>query len=205
MESILTVNTPAASLDLTVLATVKLKFGITGTDEDVKISQWIKEASDFIANYCHRVFGKENVTELFRPECYMEYFVLKRIPIVSVTEVIEDGTTLAAANYEIDSDVGAIYRLDDNDVRISWLPKKITIKYDAGYVLMGELPYDIEAACIELIKEARSAATREPLAKRIEIPDVETVDYWVGGIGESTFGLPAQVKATLDLYRIANV
>ena len=44
---------------------------------------------------------------------------------------------------------------------------------------------------------------RDPLAKRIEIPDVQTVDYWVGAVGSN--GLPTEATRILDQYTNVNL
>lgn len=201
MNSILTVITPATSYDLTTLATVKSKLGITTTTEDTKIAAWIKEASDFAANYCGRVFGKETVSEQFRLQENKNQLILSRFPVGVVTSVTEDGTVLDPTDYEVDSSIGTLYRLAGDGIT-QWVSKKVTVIYSGGYTLMGELPYDIESAVIAMVTHTRSASTRDPFAKRIEIPDVETVDYWVGGMSGSSNGLPASITGVLDLYRV---
>jgi hypothetical protein len=46
-----------------------------------------------------------------------------------------------------------------------------------------------------------ASSGRDPLAKRIEIPDVETVDYWVGSIQGNDSGFAPSTRNVLDKYR----
>lgn len=201
MDSIVTVVTPAANTDLTTTVTVKLLLGISGSGEDTKIAEWIKQASAFINSYCNRQFAKQTVSEQFRVETSRRDLLLSIFPVVSITSVNSgDNALVVADDTEVDKTKGIIYRISGSSY-MNWGCYKTTVVYEAGYDVPTATPSDLIEACVELIKSARSAATRDPLAKRIEIPDVETVDYWVGGIGESSFGLPAKVKATLDNYR----
>jgi len=184
MKSILTVNSYAQTQDLTVLATVKQELGITGTAEDAQLAIWIRQSSSMIANYCNRTFGLEVLNETFRLETTAENLLLSRFPLTTISSITENDIVLTAADYEADSVIGLLYRLSD-DTRICWPAGKIVVAYSAGYALLDGLPHDIERACLSLIKQMRAQTTRDPMAKRIEIPDVMTTDYWVGRIGEN--------------------
>jgi hypothetical protein len=199
MNSILTVTTAAETQDLTILATVKAEFGITDTSEDAKLATWIKQASGMIAVYCNRVFGFETVSEAFRLDTGYARLRLARFPIAAITSVTEDGEVLDTSDYEIDSEAGLLMRLSEDELW-SWPATKITVAYSAGYELLDGLPQDIERACITLVRHLRASSTRDPMAKREEIPDVRTVDYWVGQVGKSG-SMPPDVAAILDFYR----
>lgn len=201
MNSIVTVTVAASDFNLTTVAKVKDRLGITVATFDTKIGLMIAEASAFCAHYCDRVFARETVSEAFRLADDVDALILSRYPVVSITSTTVNGEVLAAEYYELDKEKGLLYRLSGSS-RICWPDARLsTILYVAGYTLPTDVPKDLEEACIELVKSAYSASTRDPMAKRIEIPDVETIDYWVGGIGEKSFGLPPKVKTTLDLFR----
>lgn len=218
MNSILTVVTPATNFDLITLAMVKSKLGIYTTIEDSKITAWIKEASDFVVNYCRRVFAKEVVSEQFRldrknqfgigssgkirSESAKEKIILSRFPVGGVTSVTEDGSILAVTDYEVEPSTGILYRLS-NDFVTNWQANKVVIVYSGGYTLVSELPYDLQNAMITIVSHFRSASLRDPFVKRVEIPDVQTVEYWVGDV--TTKGLPAEVISILDLYAVQNL
>ena len=201
MNPILTVTSPASSYDLTTLAAVKTALGITTGDDDTRISTWITQASKRIETYCNRVFPVEAVSEVFRLDRGLDKLVLGRAPVTAITTVTEDGEAVVAADYELDAGPGFLMRLDD-DEPTDWPAVKITIVYSAGF---ATIPADIAWACTELVKQLRSFATRDPMMKREEIPDVRTVDYWVGQVGESSASLPPEIAAVLDPYRMVTI
>lgn len=199
MHKTLTVITPASSLDLTVLATAKVHLDVTGTTLDTKIQNWIKQASDAIASECDRVFGKETIKETLYLTGTMDKIVLERTPVASITSVVVDGVTIDAADYTVHKGMGLLSRLS-SDVLTCWSGNKIEVTYVGGFELLSELPYDVERACLSLISHYYSAGGRDPLAKRIEIPDVQTVDYWVGSVGQAG-QLPPDVVTLIAPYR----
>lgn len=204
MKSVLTVVTPAESVDLTVLANVKAELGISTTAEDVNLETWIDQASGVITGACNRVFGKETVTESFRnrvPLIEPERIVLRRTPVTSITSVVENGTTLVEdTDYEIDYDSGIMTRLS-GDYETRWSFRTLVVTYAGGYDLLGTLPIAIEKATIVLVKQFRSAANRDPLLKSEEIPGVLTQTFWVGGTGDKSNGIPHEVETLIAPYR----
>jgi hypothetical protein len=197
MNSILTVVTAAESQDLTRVATVRDELGISN-DNDELLERLVHEASAACASYCDRVFGQEDVTEVFRPTSSQDSIRLHRYPVSEVTEVVEDGTTLDADEYEVDGPTGVLYRMED-DERSIWPGVKIEVSYTGGYELLDDLPRDIERACIELVKAWYFSARRDPMVRQSDIPGVMSESYWVGSIG--TGALPPNVTALLDKYR----
>lgn len=200
MNSILTVTTAASSHDLTTLAAVKTALGITTGEDDSRLSTWITQASKRIETYCNRVFPVETISEVFRLENSFDKLILGRCPVTAITSVTEDGEAVLAADYEIDAGPGFLIRLDD-DEPTTWPAAKITVAYSAGF---ATIPADIAWACTELVKQLRSSATRDPMMKREEIPDVRTVDYWVGQVGNSG-SMPPEIASVLDFYRLVSL
>lgn len=204
MKSILTVVTPADSVDLTVLANVKTELGITTTSEDVNLETWIDQASGVITGSCNRVFGKETVTESFRNRVQFlepEKIVLQRTPVTLITSVVENGITLVEdTDFEVDYETGILTRLC-GDYESRWCFRTLVVTYAAGYELLGELPIAIEKATIILVKQFRSAASRDPLLKSEEIPGVLSQTFWVGGTGDKSNGIPHEVETLIAPYR----
>lgn len=212
----LTVTTPAASTALTTLAAVKLDLEISDGSEDAYLMAVIDRASQAICTFLNvrdaddgsATLGRETLVETLRPPVNSEKIILSRYPVVSITSVVIDTTTtLDADEYEIDGRTGFLIRLDGNDNQVCWEQcSKIAITYVAGWLLPNDagrnLPADIEDAAISMIKAARVARNRDPLAKRIEIPDVRTIDYWVGAVPGNTGGMSSDVQAKLDPYRV---
>lgn len=194
------VTTPAASKDMTLLATVKTELGITGSTDDAFFAVQIQQASAAIVTYCNREFAKETLVDTFRPECAVDYLSLARWPLVSITSIVEDGETLTAADYESEAATSLIYRLDGDDVRSRWAATKIVVTYEAGYVMLTSLPHDLERACIELVKRRWFARKRDPLVKSETVPDVYEVGYWVNGNGDSS-SMPDDIALLINPYR----
>jgi len=198
---LLTVVTPATSFDLTDLATVQDELGSDGGESDERLQRYITAASKWLAGECRRVFGKERVAETFRNGEAFECLVLDRRPVVVVSSVpqivsiVEDGETLAAADYEVDVEGAMLYRLRD-DRRARWSGAKIVVTYDAGYDLPGAAPDDLEEACIELVKGRNAARKRDPALRAVETPDVLREEFWVGAAD-----LPACVAAAIANHR----
>lgn len=206
IHPLLTVITAAATNDLTTLATVKQEFGITGTSEDVKLARWITTASAKIATECNRVFGKEQVSEQFRVWCWKNVIVLKRRPVTSIVSITENDIVLTTTDYELDLDLGLLYRLRGGQ-RCHWVWGKLVVVYFGGYVLLDGLPYDLEQACIKLVGHYRLTADRDPFIKgeNVDIPGVRSknIEWWVGSLaaGTDTRALPPEVLDLLEKFR----
>lgn len=198
MDSILTVTAPASTFDLTTITDVKADLGITNTDSDALLTRYVSESSIEFANACNRVFAKETVSELFRPDEPKRTLVLTRRPVVSITSVTEDGDVTDASDYETDLTAGLIYRLED-DCRCAWGAAKIVVVYQAGYVVPASAPKDLQKAIRAIVKAQFLSKGRDPLVRSESVPGVYEVAYWVGGLpgGEAW---PADIKAALDRY-----
>lgn len=187
-----TVTTPAASKDLTVLATVKAEFGFTTVDaaRDALISVHIQQASSKAAELSRREFAAETMTDSFRSDyCGSTVLQLVRRPIKSVTSVVEDGTTLAGTDYEIIPANGWLQRIDGSGNPQSWGDKTVVV-YVAGFTLLTEESHALERIVIDEVKRNYFARERDPLLKDIDVDGVARLGYWVdrsgsgGGTGQ---------------------
>lgn len=212
----LTVITPSATYDLTVLATVKERLGLTDTSNDTLLNHLISAASGKAATYCNRVFAKEQVSETFRlPRFHHHTHIagvsrpplleLKRYPIVTVDAVTEGATTLTSADYEFEAETGLIYRLDGNDTRWHWTGPKIVIEYTAGFALLDGLPYQLEEAVIELVKVAWFGRKRDPMLRNESQPGLGDQQFWIGTSPGQTGALPPAIAGLLDPFRVVPV
>jgi hypothetical protein len=206
MKAILTVTQESETQDLTIVATVKSLLGITDSSQDAKLGILISQASALIAKSCNRVFGLASLVETFYLHCSAETLMLSRYPLVTLTSVVIDGTTLVltdddASLVEVAAETEpALLRRLVSDQICHWTGKKVVVTYTAGYTLLQGLPSDLEQACIALVRHLIGSSNRDPYAKRIEIPDVMTTDYWVGSIAGQG-GLPPEVEAQISGYR----
>jgi hypothetical protein len=146
MYSIVTVNTPANSYDLTLLATVKTELGILTTAEDDSLATYIKQASGMCAAYTNRVLISEIITESFRSRSIdrmyqpkFEAIRLSRYPVTNISSIIEDTNVLVVnVDYEIDNDTGLLYRLNGDTVtpyQKLWQFRSLIINAAGGYLL----------------------------------------------------------------------
>ena len=198
----LAVTVAASSKDMTLLATVKTELGISGTADDAWLALVIQEESAAAVAYCDREFARETVVESFRLEAELREvggLYLSRVPVASITSVVEDGVTLTSVDYELAAADGRLYRLDGAGARSCWAHAKIVVTYAGGYVMLTTLPQDLERAVRTMVKGRWYARQRDPLVKGASLDGVMSEQYWVGGVGEN--GTPAEVAAVLDRYR----
>ena len=200
------VTAQAASKDMTVLATVLAELGLTATDaaRDALIVTLIHQASAAIVGWCGREFAAETLVDEFRTSgerSCIEALILSRRPVTAISAVVEDGTALSGADYEVDPATGFLWRLDGADGRIAWAHARIQVTYTAGYVMLTTLPQDLERACIDLVKHRWFARARDATLKSREVVDVGREDYWVGGIPGQDGGMPAEISVLLEPWR----
>ncbi len=180
---ITTVIQAAASKDLTVLATVKSRLKIDGTDDDAVINELIHEASSLMEDACGQGFASERLASEFETERRSTGRLwLPRTPVTQVHEVVENGATLQPAQYRVQPDSGETWRLDSSGRRICW-PScgVIKVEFTAGYVLLTTLPHHFEAACIVQVAAMYWARTRDPALRGFEIPDDYSAQFSVPG------------------------
>jgi hypothetical protein len=199
-SSILTVVTPANTVDLTILATVKTELGITDTASDEKLDLYIDQASCIFAAECGRVFAKETVSEQFRFCNNRNCLILTRCPVASITSVTEDDVVLdQSTDYEVDAASGLLYRLQ-SDIRSRWCARKIVVVYVGGYTLLTELPQEIERAVISLVKQYHFGGTRDPQLRGEEVIGVQRFDYRVSS-GADDGAYPPDFEKMVQKYR----
>ena len=176
--SILVVTAPAARPGLTTVAMAKRELGITGSADHDFLEDLILQASAAIEGWCRRVFGREEVTEMFRLSAERAVLHLARWPNITLASIGENDVTLAADDWELDAATGELWRLDDADRRVAWPAAKIVVAYAAGYVLPGDpqrdLPEGLERACLETVKARWFARLRDPLAKSEQVQGIAT-------------------------------
>lgn len=179
MKSQLTVTTAADTIDLTTVETVRQELGDDALSADL-LRRWISEESAKIAAHCRRTFGAETVQEIFYLDETSDEIVCSRLPIVSVTSVVEDDdAALDDALYQIDAEAGILRRLDDDGNLSRWSTSRVTVIYEAGYTLLGTLPRPIEAACIQMVTRRVYNRGRDPQLRREEVHGATTLEWWV--------------------------
>lgn len=208
MRSILTIDTPAETSDLTTLTRVKQELDIDGSAKDVLLKAKIREASSDCEAFLGYRLAHEGVTQTFWHEpadMQVEYLLLRRYPNVVITSVTVDDVALMDSQYRLDAETGQLWMLNDSGMPMYWLfSKSIIVVYSAGYTLPGtanyNLPAGIEGACVELVSYFWQSRGRDPALKSEAIPGVFQAEYWVGSIGDAG-ELPPRVQEKLTPFR----
>ena len=196
----LTIVTPASSINLTTLQRFKDDLGTTLTSDDAYITSLITGYSAAAASFCRRNFGLAAYSETFRPPPASGGYSgwaprplsLSAFPVAASPSlvVVANGVTLAAGtDYELDAPSGMLTRLDANGNETGWPRQLITVSYSAGWNLPGDslpnLPADIERAVLLMVRCAYLSRNRDPLLKTYQLPDVETASFGMIGLGSA--------------------
>jgi hypothetical protein len=194
------ISVAPVTLDLTVLETVKQELGITDNNSDALLARIISEQSEVAASFCRRPFAQATIIDSFRVSLSADAPLMpSRRPIVTISEVIEEGTTLIETDYEYDEITGFLWKLDSSQERSWWSAGKTVVSYVGGYELLTTLPRDIERAVLILIKESWFALSRDPRARAETVDGIGRTELWVGGIPGSG-GIPGDAAALLQPY-----
>lgn len=183
MRSILTVTTEAASLLLLTDAELRRATGVA-SGQDEAHAALNKQIAAALTSRCNvRAYGAqpptlrlETLSESFRLDCPSEQLILARRPIVEIVSVTEDGVAVSASDYEIDAAQGIVIRLC-SDYPAWWSASKIVVAYRAGW---ETVPDNLRNAAMKLATVLWSEGGRESNLRSIDIPGVESREYWVG-------------------------
>lgn len=202
MSSILTVTVAATVRRLATEAALRDEVNATTEPAAGRVQRVLDEASAAVESHCGRIFARETLSEIFRYGwgCAPDVLRLARRPIVSITSITEDGVALAAGDREFDADAGMVWRLQD-DARVRWAARKITIVYVAGYLLPDEegatLPADITRATLITGAAIFGAIGRDPLLRSESVDGVSSSSY----LDPRGGGVPPQAAELLAAYR----
>lgn len=223
----LAVTTPAATTALTTLANLKLALDINTTLQD----DWLKTQVTAVSNLAcmvmgvemaedgSRHFGVESVDETFDRRTRYPWLpplgviaprreadtiiVLSRRPVISISNVTENGVAVDPTGYFLSATDGKLKRLSGN-LAAAWANTIIVVSYTAGWALPGDdgtnMPAEIEQAVIEGIRARWYARKRDPNVKSENLPGVREVKYFFGSPGQDQ-PLPPLSMSLLDPYR----
>ena len=183
--------TAAGNYNLIDLTTVKSLLNIADTSLDAYLNLLIPQASASVANFCNRKIVVEVVAETIWPQRGpagsvvrggMAPLQLSNWPITVVSSVVETDNGIAATlvmyvDFLADDEKGQLIRLDSNGRPCRWRSTQIDIGYSAGF---ATIPSDVIDATGRLVKAA----------------------YWFGNGPGADPGLPPDVVAILDNYRM---
>lgn len=211
------VTTPAADAEARRLTTATAVQAVLfdGAETDTAlIESMIDRVSARAAKHCNLACDAIGTPPTFgRETCRATWPVLGgrgndvlflpwRVPVTSITSVVEDGVTLEATQYQLRG--GAVLERLDGDALVPWSGRKIVVTYVTGWDLTEdeERPADIEAAIIDQVKAMYLSRDRDVTVRSEDVPGVYSASYSVaGGDSISSNGLLAHVEAALADYR----
>lgn len=210
VEPILTVNAPASSYDLVLLADVKDELEISGSTYDVKLARWITSASQRCMSYTHRVFAVETVTEVWRlplwrhPSPWLpasSELVVSRWPIQVIHSIVENANPALTLGTDFEADMGSgqIWRLDQLGNRIHWNTQTVTVNYDGGYTSDDPKLADAQLAAMLLVKlRYAEQGARDPNLRQENIVGVVERQWYIPAAKESA--MPPEAQDLLAAY-----
>lgn len=184
----LVVLTAATFRDLTTVAAVKARLGISGTAEDTFLAAEITRQTGLVLQYLNvqraqdgtRTLAREVLREAVRPGVPSHRLRLARKPVTAIASITEDDVAIEAADFEWDAPAGILNRFN-GEYAAAWTARKIVVEYTAGWLLPADpspdLPPEFEAAVIEMVKAARAARSRDPMLRSFNVPDVVAESY----------------------------
>jgi hypothetical protein len=210
-DQISTVIVPAASNWLVSLDDALDELGLTsdGSTQDTQVGRMISRVSAAISTYCDRVFVRQSYRDQFRYAACFDWgkpLMLSQAPIAVdedgdlVLIVSEDGTAVAAAEWEANRSAGTLYRLDSAAGVSAWSGSLVVVDYDAGFDV---IPEDLQAAALEWMGVRWATRGRDPALRSLSIPDVVAETYFDPAAASSgaAAGMPSTIRNTLDQYR----
>lgn len=205
----LVVSSAASNTSILTLAERRAAVGVSDVNRDEELVTLGARVDAAICSYCNVAAGgvavptlrAETLTETIRiPQVSADRprskLVLARRPIISITSVVEDGTTLAATGYEINSAHGILLRLDGDDNESLWYGAKIVVVYRAGW---ATVPDNLKLAAAKLCILFWAEGTRDPNLKRVETAGIGSREYWVSPASDPL--IPDEVAQLLAPYR----
>jgi len=210
---VVTPTASAAARRLTTAAIAREMIGSPSGD-DTKLESIIDRISAKAARHCKLAvdvagalptFGSETVRATWNAlagSSRGSHLLLPwRVPVTSITSIVEDGVTLTPSTDYRHMGGGVVERLS-GDTPICWSTGKIIALYVAGWALPSGVPPELEAAVIEQIKMTYFGADRDGAIRSETVPDVYQAQYNTpGGDGISDSGLLVAVESALEDYK----
>lgn len=215
----LTVSATVADRSLVTLSALKADLGITGTDDDTRLTQWIKDDSDAVCEACgvaadqagRRTFLQEAVTIAYRPSEVpargidpAPLILPWRLPL-EVDTVTENGTALTVADdVEAEPMAGLLWRLDARGERTHWVGGRIVITGTAGW-LLADVPTPLRRAVIDCVKLRWDAKDQNSYVTRERVDGVGEQQFWVGDVPNSVGGIQGSTIQALSAAGLVNI
>ncbi|MGE0719797.1 MAG: hypothetical protein AB7P02_30415 [Alphaproteobacteria bacterium] len=213
---ILAVTVATAWRPLVTLQALHDRLGVTAGTNDPELLRLIRARSDAIAAWCgiapdqlgRRTFASETMTATWlSADCARSSRLVLpwRIPLISVTALVEAGVTLDAGEYRTFPMAAMIERIGaDGESPQRWSSGPIVVTYTAGWVDAANdastMPSDLQDACLEECFAAYMARDRDPALRSENLPDVHQYTVAYGQDGARDRLLP-ETMSMLRSYR----
>lgn len=184
-----------AELPIVSLADLKAHLNITTTTDDEELRDTLAAATEAAENYCNRPLRRKTVTETHNGSCGP--ILLWRAPVVSVTSVVESGTTLTASDYFVNASAGLLYR-GTTSATFEWYEgmQNVVVTYVAGY---ADPPRVAQQAVKELARHLW-----ESQRGSVALPSIGGIDDGYTSAGTS-YTIPYRVRELLDPLRMPGI
>lgn len=179
---------------LVSLETYKTFAEVNSPNQDARLSLIIELTSEFISNYCGRIF--EAADYVYQTARYGDFIFVPNAPLNSVTTLEyynseKVWTEIDAEEFMLDLEEASIEILDPTIVTFTnSRPYRVT--YNGGF---ANIPSDLKLAAFDLVTYYH---------KRQQAPRIASAGTSVNNPSDRISGssLPPNVKRVLNLYRI---
>jgi hypothetical protein len=166
-DRIITVLTPATSLDFVTLDEAKMLLGLSLTDttDDAQLQLFIDMNSATVMRMCNRIFAREQVREEWRElnggcRLFPSHWPIGATDILSIESPI--GTVLDPSMYELEQESGKVEFMSGG-LAGAWI-EPVAITYWGGYNLPAEAPLPLKRVVSMLNLQSRLLASLGTIA-----------------------------------------
>ncbi|MGE0417689.1 MAG: hypothetical protein AB7O80_12850 [Acetobacteraceae bacterium] len=186
MGSCVTITVAADDRSLLTLDELRGAVGIEAGKDDAGLRRIGDRVAAAFASVCGvravppvpPTFRAESLSEQLDLECGFERIYLARLPVTSIASITENGTVLAAEDWQLEPGTGRLERRVGGRLS-TWRPGVVTVVYQAGWAIV---PDDLKLAAemmAGLLWSGSSSAGRDPYLKRERIEGATELEYWV--------------------------
>jgi uncharacterized protein YbdZ (MbtH family) len=197
----LAIPSPNVDRSLLTLAQLRAAVGVEDGSKDAALIDLGNYVAVLIAQAC-RVATAAGIPPTLRLETIVEtivldrcaeWLVLARIPVVSITSVIENGTEIDSTGYRLAGSTGRLQRRSGSFAALWPRDCDIVVTYSAGWAIV---PDDLARAAIKFVQAEWNEGSRDPLLRRVRVEGVSEREYWVDPTKDSV--VPADVMDILE-------
>lgn len=164
--------TPLKPDEFVTLADAKAHLGVTGNEQDAKITALIAAASDTIEAYCGRLFSQRAVVERMRAEDAVSALILSHYPAISLGALTSRDAVQTLSDFRLNKARATIRRVDG----CGFEPGEHVAEYAAGYA-PADMPQGIVEACKLIVADLYAGKPLGDGVVREGVPDVGDVTY----------------------------